>query len=96
MTTIDIDSITEEEAIKAFYDFSKKFGWAGTFFTREDASSTWEIFQDELAPIGSMPDDVWDKVTSTYYWRKSIPERLTEWGWDIVREAVEEAIGETP
>lgn len=96
MKQIDLATITEDEGLRLFFDLSQKFGWAGTIFTREDASSTWETFQEDGSKLEAMPDEVWEAVRHTYYWRKGLPERLTEWGWDIVRDAVEEAIQPAP
>lgn len=92
MATIDVDTITEDEAISLYHKFSEKFGWAGTFFTREDAEVSWnERYNQE----GAMPKEAWEATADSYYWRKGLGDLLCEWGWDLVHQAVGEAVPES-
>ena len=90
-----IESMTEDEAIKLYFTLSNRFGWAGTFFTREDAEGEWQNqTDDDLSTMSALPDDVWERIQNTWYWRKGISEILTEHGWDIVHNAVWEVTTE--
>lgn len=85
-TTIDMTTLTEDEALVLYHRLSAMFGWAGTFFTREDAATAWET-PGEMG----ITDDEWDAVCSQYEWRKGLQDVLTERGWDLVFAAVEAA-----
>lgn len=89
MPTYDIDNITEDEAIALYHSLSNRFGWRGTFFTREDAENSWTEYHEQTEPF---TDETWNKVTSTWYWNKGLGDIMTERGWDVVHEAVSEAI----
>lgn len=72
---------TEGEAQSLYHRMCSAFGWAGTVFGRADV--------EDIA--GKITDAQWEAVQGTYEWRKGIPERLTETGWDIVHMAVSAA-----
>jgi hypothetical protein len=72
---------TEEEAVSLYHRMSNAFGWAGSIFTRADV--------EDIA--GKVTEEQWEAVQQTYAWRKGVPERLTETGWDQVHMAVDEA-----
>jgi hypothetical protein len=92
---IDTDTISEDEAMTAYHTLAHRFGWAGTFFTRDDAQTEWRNQQFDietgLEADADLPDDVWDAVTSSWHWRKGLTDTLTERGWEIVSEAVYDA-----
>ena len=94
---IDTENATEDEAIQAYFAMSQRFGWQGTFFTREDAETVWQnSFPDPetgLIRTDGMPDDVWEAIRNCWYWRKGLSDILTERGWEIVNEAVDEVVG---
>lgn len=81
--TVDLLTITEDEAINLYHRLAQQFGWGGTFFTREDAEERWDTDDD-----GEFTDEVWDAIRLTWYWRKGLDEILCERGWEIVSEAV--------
>ena len=87
--TIDMDTITEEEAVRLYFAFQRHFGWGGTFFNREDAETSWKEYHNQT---DEFTDDIWSTVWNSYYWRKGLSEQLTEHGWEIVHSAVYEAI----
>lgn len=89
MTTINTDTITEDEAIRLYFEFAQQFGWKGSFFTREDAEDSWKEYHGQTEPF---TDEIWDTVCLTWYWRKGLSEIMTERGWDVVHDAVLEAI----
>jgi hypothetical protein len=93
-----IGSLTEDEAISAIVAINAHFGFAGAVFTRDDAQQEWQSQQYDFTtgetPDTTMPDEVWDRVQQSWYWRKGLSEILTERGWELVAEAVAEALKE--
>lgn len=89
MTIIDTETIIEDDAIRLYYELSRKFGWQGTFFTRGDAKDSWENYHEQTKPF---TDEVWETVRQSYYWRRALPDNLTADGLSIVNDAVSEAI----
>lgn len=89
--------LTEDEALDVFDALRRRFGWAGTFFTRADAEQTWResypLSPGQNADDLEMPDDLWESVQDTWAWNKGLTELLTERGWDLVNSAVDEATG---
>lgn len=80
--------LQESEALTVFYDLRRKFGWAGTIFTRGDAEGEWSnLFPDD----SDMPDSVWEAIHSTWAWKKGLCE-TDDQAWDLVRDAVQDAI----
>lgn len=93
---INNGELTEDEALSVFYRMSVHYGWAGTVFTRGDAESDWQNqqydFETGETPDTPLPDSVWNRILTSWEWRKGIAEILTERGWDLVSQAVEEAM----
>lgn len=87
--TIDIETITEDEAVHLAIALERKFGWQGTFFTRQDADSSWTEYYEQPDVL---TDEQWDKVQQSWYWRKGISQQLVETGLSIVNDAVYEAL----
>lgn len=93
-----IPSLTEDEALNVLLRLERQFGWTGTTFTRGDAETEWQNQQYDpetgLTPDTPMPDDAWERVQQSWYWRKGLPEILTERGWELLGDAVAEALNE--
>jgi nitrite reductase/ring-hydroxylating ferredoxin subunit len=93
-----IGSLTEDEAISAIVAINTHFGFSGTVFTREDAQQEWQNQQYDPetgeTPDTPMPDDAWQRVQDTWAWSKGLSDILTERGWELVSEAVAEALDE--
>lgn len=94
MTDINIDNITEDEAMTLFSQLRTKFGWQGTIFTKFDVE---EAYNDRLDRLGIYPtagafDAVWASVSTDPYWVDVLSDRTTECGWDYVQMAVREAM----
>ena len=93
-----IGSLTSDEAIDIIIAIEQQFGFTGTTFTRSDAEMEWQNQQYDPetgeTPKTPMPDDAWERVQQTWAWRKGISEITTERGWDLVYEAVSEALNE--
>lgn len=83
--SIDIETITEDDAIDLHHRLARRFGWAGTFFTRADAQERWEQEQDT-----PFTDEVWEAIRTNYYWRKAIEEQACSDGWLAIDEAIYE------
>jgi hypothetical protein len=92
MAIYNTETMTEDEAIRLYFDLASQFGWQGTFFTREDAENSWQEYHDQSEPF---TDETWNAVLLSWYWRKGLHEVLTERGWDLVHEAVGEALAES-
>lgn len=86
---IDIETITEDEAVRLAITLERKFGWRGTFFTREDADSSWTEYHEQPE---SLTDEQWSKVQQSWYWRKGLSDQLCEIGLSIVNDAVYDAL----
>jgi hypothetical protein len=52
---------------------------SGTMFGRGDVES---------AAGRELTDEEWEQIKATYEWRKGLPDRLTERGWEIIHEAL--------
>lgn len=93
----NIESLTEQDAMRIYHSMARQFGWAGTFFTREDAEVEWQqqTRTDENGDEPNeapLPDEVWETITNTWEWRRGLNDILTERGWELVGLAVSEAI----
>ena len=89
---MDITTLTEDEAMTLLVKIHQHFGWAGTTFTRGDVEQEWQE-QMALTPgeeVDEMPDEAWVAIQQSWYWRKGMSEILTERGWDLVHNAVDE------
>lgn len=89
MTKIDISDMSEDDAIYLYHRLAHKFGWNGTFFTRQDAQDSYNEYHNQ---DGDLSDELWERIRMTWYWRKGLDETLTERGWDLVHASVMEAI----
>lgn len=85
MATIDTEIVTEDEAIMAYHQLARRFGWNGTFFTRSDAESSWNEYHEQDEPL---TDEVWGSIENSWEWSRGLSDLLTERGWEIVHEAV--------
>jgi hypothetical protein len=83
--TVDMTTITEDQATDLYYRLARNFGWGGTFFTRADAEERWDTEED-----GPFTDEVWEAIRLTWWWRKGLEQTLCEQGWELVAEAVAE------
>lgn len=88
-----IASLTSDEAIDILIAIEQQFGFTGTTFTRADAEMEWRSQTDSTGAT-EMPDDTWERIRLTWAWRKGINEITTERGWELVYEAVREALNE--
>lgn len=91
-----IKDLDEGEALSVYCELAGQFAWAGSVFTREDAEKSWQNnhYDATTATVGTelpMPDEVWEAVTLTWQWN-NVAEIMCERGWDMVDQAVMEAI----
>lgn len=107
MSTINYDiamscvpHLTEDEALDVYHVLRRRFGWAGTFFTRADAEQEWQNQQYDdttgQTPTTALSDEVWTAIQSTWAWRKGLTDSLTEHGWTLVSDAVTDATHKEP
>lgn len=76
------DEMTETEAIHLVREIFDRFGFVGTYFTREDVESRINR---------PLTDEEFDRVVETRAWCKGIEESMIEHGWDLIDYAVDEA-----
>ena len=87
---------TEADAMALFAVFSLRYGWAGEFFTREDAREEWEVQTGDRDWEGDPPpfdDAAWERVRSTADWRKVLGQS-DDGDWLALSDAVFEAMKE--
>lgn len=92
-----LGSLTEDEALDIFHKMRTTFGWSGTFFTRADAELEWRAQTTLTYELDGepLPDEMWETIATTWAWRKGLIDVLTDRGWDLVYDAVHDAIGDT-
>jgi hypothetical protein len=78
------DTLTESEALDLQNYLSRKFGWTGVLFNREDATDIWHNDNDEDIALS---DAEWEAVKLTQPWLR-LGEYLSQDAFDLVREAV--------
>lgn len=81
------ETLTESEALDLQDYFSRKFGWVGITYSREDASDIWH---NEYADDGNdtvLSDEEWDALRTSRAWG-NLGNDLSEDAYDLVREAV--------
>lgn len=79
---INIENVTQAQAMDLIRTFFNEFGFVGTYFTREDAESRIER---------QMTDAEWERLRSTRAWRRDIEEAMVECSWDYIEFALEDA-----
>jgi hypothetical protein len=72
----------EGEAINLFHYLRERFGWTGTFMTREDVETVAER---------KLTDEEWKRVEDTKPWRDWSSIVLETGGWEPVYMALDEA-----
>lgn len=77
-----VKTLPEEKAQSVHNRFKYLFGWEGTNFCRADVES----FVDR-----AITDEEWARVVEQYEWRKGLPDRTTERGWQEVEDAISAA-----
>lgn len=87
------DDLSENQAMALHHAMAKRFGWAGTYFTRGDCEQYVVDANGDYDPR-PLTDAEWAEVQRTFFWRRMITDVLTERGWDIVNDAVYEVLKE--
>ena len=85
-----LDTMREHEGIELFHQMCGKFGWVGCIFTTEDIRMRLE---DDVFDEAEM-DKMVEAVTWTRWWRKAMDNAMNEAGYEILDEAIAEAIYE--
>ena len=84
------EQVTEEQALDLYYKFTKRFGWAGELFVREDANSAWHADNYEDDDPVAISDAEWNAVKASKSWSR-FGEYLSEDSYELVRDAIKEA-----
>jgi hypothetical protein len=82
-----LERLTEGELFELMMAAASRHGWAGTMFTRSDVESTEFAVgdgEDYVRPTPVMVAAVMDSRT----WRKAIPERACERGFEAMYDAL--------
>lgn len=90
MSVVDVPQqvvTTTAEAIDLAAKLLWGFGVPHKIWQRGDFTPSW---QEQTGNDGEMPDEVWEKVTDSYY-HKHLSD-CTEGDWYMVSEAVSEAL----
>jgi hypothetical protein len=61
---MNIDALTEDQAISLLIALERKFGWATIVYTRADASNWITQAEDGLT------DEEWESISNSWEWRK--------------------------
>jgi len=89
---VNLESMTESEALDLFYKMERRFGWAGVLYTRRDVADVWDTLYgsggDDDDP--SISDEMWDAVRRQYGWRK-MGDYLSAEGHDGLVDAINDA-----
>ena len=96
---MDIDNITEEEALEVMHKLRAKFHWAGTVFVKEDIIYYWNDNYKEDEGYELTEEQI-ESVMTSWYWRKGLDDTMTSSGyevldmalWEIKTDDVEEVI----
>jgi len=79
----------EDEAFKVVHALEARFGWAGTFFTRQDAESQWENDLEATEMEGAeFTDAMWEILRHSKAWNRYVASTMTDAGWEGVSSAL--------
>lgn len=87
-----VDAIPDGEEFDWLHALERRFGWSGTMFCLDDIRVRWQDLREGDEDYTPLTDEQVDNITNTYYWAKSLPEMLTEHGWEIVDMAIDEVM----
>jgi len=85
---MDIENMTEQQALDVFYAMRRRFGWQGIVVTRGDAEEMWATVSGlDGAEDLTLGDREWSVLVDQYEWRKMDDYLATE-AYDGLRDAV--------
>lgn len=85
---MNIENITEEEAIDIMRQFKIKFDWVGTMFYKEDITARWEDNYGEDDNYEPLTDDQIEHIMVSYEWRKGMEEAMLFAGYEVLDMAL--------
>lgn len=85
---MNIEEITEMEALDLLTAFKEKFNWRGSIFIAEDIENALDCHNDDL--------EDYEKITvkdvmATWAWNKGMNDLLTEEGFRVLEDACHDA-----
>lgn len=80
---MDIDTITEPEALDLFRTLANKFNWKGTVFSTIDIADEWINQTGE-----EITDEQMKLVQADSDWHRYLEDAVTTRGWEMLTEAV--------
>lgn len=92
---MDIENMTEQQALDVFYAMRMRFGWQGSIYSRQDVADIWETFYADDVTVGDdfvarITDEQWQAVLATSEWR-GVSGYMDSEGAQAVRDAVDSA-----
>jgi hypothetical protein len=84
---MDIDNITEEEALDVLHKLRTKFHWAGTVFMKDDIIYRWKDKYGEEEGQ-ALSDEQIESVMTSWEWRKGLDEAMTSSGYEVLDMAL--------
>lgn len=86
---LNVEQLTETQALELVYDMYRKFDWALCLYTREDVKTA---LQEHRQDYDTEPtDEEIQKVMDTRMWRKYMEEALGSTGWECLQDAIYDA-----
>ena len=85
---MNIENITEDEALDLFQKLRSKFYWTGTVFTKEDIIYRWLDKYPVKEGNEPLTDDQIEQIMVSYEWRKGMDEAMTETGYEVLDMAL--------
>jgi hypothetical protein len=84
---MDIDNITEEEALTVLHKLRTKFHWAGTIFIKEDIVYRWNDNHKEDEGYELSEEQI-ESVMTSWEWRKGLDEAMISSGYEVLDMAL--------
>lgn len=81
---MNIDDMTEEQALDVLHSFERRFGWVGIMLTRADADSIVTTY-DFDSP--ALTDEQWKRLSTSSEWLDAYGA-LSEYAFDLALDAV--------
>lgn len=85
---IDTDTCDEAQAGMAFHALCRRFGWAGTVFSRDDV---FDLASGGDADI-ELNDDLWNRIRTSEAWTETLVRRLNNEAWSVMDDAINDAL----
>ena len=72
-----VAGLDEDTAVDLFWEMTRKFGWAGTFYARGDVMVIDDASDFSMDEPGGTTDAEWAVLSNSKDWRKYLEEAMT-------------------